>query len=153
MVRGTFLLLSALLLTGCAAKVKQPAAKAAEVADESEDAFCQELLDCKDEIAEARDWLDLRHKNHMMWKVDRETTLKLVNDLYAAGAAIVHVVITPEPFGATGVQICGGLVVTLPTDRPARKKVFKVYKDFWEDHEDYRVKDQGQKYLHVDLDP
>ena len=153
MTRCLLLLLSTHLLTGCAAKVKQPAADAAQAAEESEDAFCQELLDCKEEIAEARDWLAPHHKNHMMWKVDRETTFKLVNDLYAAGAAKVHVVITPEPFGANGVQICGGLVVTLPTDRPARKKVFKVYKDFWEDHSDYRAKDQGQKYLHVDLDP
>lgn len=108
-----------------------------------------------DTAAEARAWLDPKNTENVLWKTSRAQTLKIVDDLYEAGAVKVLAVYSPKD-ETIKINMCAELLVVLPKDAEARKKVFKTFnridKQLWgEDHEN--IKDQGQKYLDLNMDP
>lgn len=108
-----------------------------------------------DRAAEARAWLDPKNTSNALWKTSRAQTQKMVDDLYTAGAVKVLAVYAPHD-ETIKVNLCAELLIVLPTDAVVRKKVFKSFnlidKQLWgEDHEN--IKDEGQKYLDLNMDP
>ncbi len=158
-----------LVSTGCGDMLSDAASKGAKeqaVASEATerekairegDAQAAEMLATKDEVAEARAWLADETK-HKLWKVDRPTVVKLVDDLYAAGAASVD---AAGIISEGDVQIAALFVVTLPREAAARAKVVEAHNAFWKDFlkdaeeddlKDYQTRDAGQKHLVVNFD-
>lgn len=108
-----------------------------------------------DKAEEARAWLNPRNSSNVLWKTTRAQTLQYVDDLYDAGAVKVYCVFAPKD-GAIPVNMCAELLIVLPTDAAARKKVIKAYnkidKQMWgPDHEP--MKDDGRKFLDLSMDP
>ena len=99
------------------------------------------------QVAEARQWL--REPAHALFKGDRQSVMKFVDEFYAAGAVTVYV---------TGIETVGGTEVTetmllvLPRDSAARAGVFEVANRFDETIDSDPEKDVGQKYLSFALD-
>ena len=107
-----------------------------------------------DKAAEAREWLDPKKTQNVLWKTTRAETMQFVEDLYDAGAVKVYAVYAPRD-GAVPVNICAELLIELPSDGVARKKVIRVFnridKEIWgPDHEP--MKDDGRKYLDLSMD-
>src|SRR5689334_20903555 len=130
----------------------------AEQAKSGDEEVTKELLADKETYAEAKDWLSPKHTNHALWKGDREAIVKLVDQLYEAGAVKVYAVGFDK---ADNPQIVAQFVAELPTDAAARKKVFSTHNKFWkkylsgEDEEElksFMEKDNGQKYLVLNFD-
>jgi hypothetical protein len=116
----------------------------------------KELLKDKADYAEAKEWLLPKYENHKV-EGDYDAIVKLVDDLYAAGAAKVYAIGTKEE-GTE--QVVDMFVAELPTDAAKRKKVIKVHNNFWkkwfEDEDDAKeaaATDTAQKYLVFNLDP
>jgi hypothetical protein len=106
--------------------------------------------------AEARDWLDPKHANHVMWKTwDKPEARKQVDAIYAAGATKVWAVdpVSIKDDDPAAGQIVAQFVVELPTDPAKRKAVFDWIAN-WEKEieEDHPTKDVGQKYYEINLD-
>jgi hypothetical protein len=153
----------ALTLVGCDSEVGGPAAKdgprdmmtPAEVA-KADDITAKELLDDKAHTAEAKEWLAPTHADHMLWKADRGTVTKLIDDLYDAGALKIWAV---DINGAEKKQLVATFIVELPTDKDKRAKVIDTHNQFWknagasgEDLDDLRATELGQKYIVLDFD-
>jgi hypothetical protein len=107
-----------------------------------------------EKAAEAREWLNPKHTANALWKTNREQTLKLVNELYSAGASGVYAVYSPAD-DTIRVNLCARLLIALPKDPQQRQKVIRAFnqmdKQFWgEDHE--AQTDSGQHYLHLEMD-
>jgi len=154
---------------GCGDMLSDAVSKAAKeqavVSDEEKredviregDAQAAEMLAEKDSVAEAKAWLADEQK-HKLWKVDRPTVVKLVDDLYAAGAVSVHAA-SVDSIGDG--QIAALFVVTLPTEAAGRAKVVETHNAFWKGYlqdvdedelKDFQTRDAGQKYLVVNFD-
>jgi hypothetical protein len=108
-----------------------------------------------DKASEARAWLDPKNTTNVLWKTSRAQTTKWVEDLYAAGATKVLAIYSPKD-KEVQVNMCARLLIVLPTDVETRKKVIKAYnridKELWgDDHT--KEKDEGQKYLELNMDP
>jgi hypothetical protein len=163
-VLGSLIAAMAIALSGCDSEVAGPVANngqdpatmtPAEIA-KADDKEAQDMLQDKAHLAEAKDWLSPAHKNHMLWKGDRETITQLVNDLYDAGAPKVWAANINEA-GAN--QIVAVFVVELPTEKDKRAKVFGVHNNFWkksgadqEDLKDLLIAENGQKFIVLDFD-
>jgi hypothetical protein len=97
--------------------------------------------------AEAREWLG--RPAALGWKVSVNQMLKIVEELYAAGASTVYV---------TGIeefrdrQIAAVLVVELPARDTARKALFTWQVEFAKATETEPARDVGQKFFKVILD-
>lgn len=115
---------------------------------EGMDKFVEEEL-ASNKHAEARDWCDPRHKTHMGFEVSTSEMLRLVNEMYAAGAAKVYVTGIDE---LAGRQISAAMAMELPTDPAARKKVFEWQHGFAQMIDDEPMQDFGQKYYYMALD-
>lgn len=107
-----------------------------------------------DQAAEAREWLDSKNTQNVLWKTTRAETLQYVEQLYQAGAVKVYAVYAPRD-GAVPVNICAELLIELPKDELARKKVIRVYNridnEIWgPDHEPF--KDDSRRYLELSMD-
>lgn len=118
----------------------------------------KDLLKDKADYAEAKEWLLPKHKQHQA-EGDHDAIVKLVDDLYAAGAANVYAVGTKQAENDDTQQVVGMFVAELPTDAAKRKQVIKVHNDFWkkffEDEDDAKeaaAADRSQKYLVFNLD-
>lgn len=110
------------------------------------DEFSEEMM--KDEtVLEARSWLKGDSKRCFR-KRKHDVSMKLVEELYAAGASEVKV-ISPEDVGEA--QVADLLMVVLPKDRKGRKGVFDWEKKFAALQKTDPTKDVGQKYLPVSL--
>ncbi|HQR07894.1 MAG TPA: hypothetical protein PLN21_13785 [Gemmatales bacterium] len=160
--RFASLLIILTLLTGCRkAKQNDPgAAPAVPAAAGRENTKHYERLvagkeDDGDKADEARAWLDPKNKSNVLWKTSRAQTTKWVEELYAAGATKVLAIYSPKD-KEVPINMCAQLLIVLPTDAEARKKVLKAYnridKELWgDDHT--KEKDDGQKYIELNMDP
>lgn len=155
MLRFAVLLLCSVSLTfsGC-----DVSAVVNELSTTNPDQEAAELLAEKDSVAEAKAWLAGDPKQHVLWKGSRPEIIKLVDDLYAAGAKDVSAVdISKE----ASFELVAMFLVTLPADATARGKVFAAHNDFWktclvdadeDDLADFTATDKGQKYLLLNFD-
>lgn len=146
-----------LCFAGCKSKAaKNGGAKEPATQDNAHfDALAAGNLSEGDRAAEARAWLDPKQTGNMLWKTSREQTLKWVNDFYSVGAEKVFAVYAPKD-ETIKANVCANLLIVLPQDRDKRKHVFSSYnridKELW--GPDYtRTKDEGQKYLELNMDP
>ena len=123
------------------------------------DAEFEQLLTGKDKdgerTMEARQYLGANQSANGLWKTSRAQTLEWVNELYQAGAMKVYAVYSPAD-ETIKVNMCASLLVALPAERDARGKVIAAFnridKEVWgPDHE--RIRDVGQKYLMLNMDP
>ena len=105
--------------------------------------------------AEAREWLNPKNTENALWKTSREQTTKMVDDLYAAGAAKVLAVYSPKS-ETNNINMCAQLLVVLPSELGARNQVFMTYnridKQIWGNRHNY-INDVGQNYLGLNMDP
>jgi hypothetical protein len=157
-----FVMLLIVLASGCGKSnpAKAGVAGAAGMAEGNEeqsrfDRLAAGQLDDGDRAAEARGWLDTKNTSNVLWKISRSQTLKYVNDLYQAGAVKVYVIYAPKD-QTIPVNVSAELFLELPQDAATRGRVIKAYdrieKDIWgPDHDP--AKDEGQKYLHLSMDP
>jgi hypothetical protein len=97
--------------------------------------------------AEARKWLE--SDSHVLFEGDKETAVKLVSDLYAAGAKEVWTIGISQ-WGDS--EVAAAFVAVLPDDSAARKRVFAVESDFQKLVDLEPTSDVGQKYLHMTFD-
>lgn len=146
------------LLMGCK-KLKHNDPDAAPATDREDIRNYERLAAGKevdgDKASEARAWLDPKNTTNVLWKTSRAQTTKWVEELYAAGATKVLAVYSPKD-ETVKINMCARLLVVLPTDAEARKKVMKTYnqidKKLWGD--DHTMEnDDGQKYLELNMDP
>jgi hypothetical protein len=97
--------------------------------------------------AEAREWL--RDPSHILFEGSREHVIALVDQFYHAGAPKVYV---------TGIDrlmdsdVTATIVVELPAEKGARKKVFDAEASWQKDAGEDPALDVGQKYLRILLD-
>lgn len=161
----TVLMLAMVFTAGCKSTAKSTAkalvkkATAGPKAANEEDGHYAALAAGKlhegDRATEARAWLDTKNTNNRLWKTSREQTLGYVNTLYEAGAVKVYCVYAPKD-ETIPVNLCAELFVELPQDAEKRKKVIrafnKIEKELWGDDAE-KVKDEGQKYLDLNMDP
>lgn len=118
-----------------------PKAVAAE-----DDRIAEQEVSASDK-AEARSWL--RDPSHVIFEGSKETAVKLVDDLYNAGAVEVWVTGIAELADA---KLTASLVAVLPADPEARRKVFEVEAAFKREIEEEPASDVGQKYLRFIFD-
>lgn len=98
---------------------------------------------------EARQWLAA--SNHAMFEITKEDASALVEAAYAAGAPKVYMS-EPEPIEGQG-EIGSTIVIELPVDKAARKRIFDAEAAWWKKHGDETPsKDEEQKYLEVFTD-
>jgi len=97
--------------------------------------------------AEAREWM--KQPEHVFFKADAKQVGKFVEDFYGAGATQVLICDIEEEEGA---QYGEGLLVVLPTDKDARKKLFEVDARANTAFQNDSTSDKGQKYLYYSLD-
>jgi hypothetical protein len=144
---GIALVLAAATLgfTGC---LESPVAGTKDEKSESEDSDKQiaEWLSEPDN-AEARNWLQT--ESHVLFEGDKEAAVKLVSDLYSAGATKVWVIGISEIGDA---EVAAAFVAVLPADAASRKRVFAVESDFQKLIGEDPSRDTGQKYLHFSFD-
>ncbi len=100
-----------------------------------------------DKKAEARAWM--KQPKHVFFKADAKQVGKFVEDFYNAGATQVLICDIEEEEGA---QYGEGLLVVLPTDKDARKKLFEVDARANTAFQNDDTSDKGQKYLYYSLD-
>lgn len=158
MHRITVIICIALLcLTGCKSKTAKNKGEQETVEHDNThyDALVAGKLSDGDRAAEARGWLDPKQTGNALWKTTREQTLKWVNTLYDAGAEKVLAVYAPKD-DTIKINLCANLLVVLPADQDKRKKIIAAYnridKELWgPDHT--KTKDEGQKYLELNMDP
>jgi hypothetical protein len=104
----------------------------------------------EDKTAEAREWCSPEAKTHVGWKVSRADMLKMVEALYAAGATKVWISDIHEMNGG---EVAAGVIVQLPDDPAARKRVFEYDANWRKEVEDEEKNpDMGQKYIVYSLD-
>ena len=132
-------------------------AAAGESRDEAKryEALAAGKEDDGDRAAEARAWLDPKNTQNVLWKISRAQTMQFVDELYEAGAKKVYAIYSPKD-KTIQVNLCAILLIELPTDSEARKKVYKAFnkidKRIWgPDHEP--EKDNGRKFLELNMDP
>jgi hypothetical protein len=157
-----FLVLTVLPLVGCgregakaagAGGGERPEVEAAR--DESE--HYERLLAGKEDerAAEARDWLDPKHANHVAWKVNKKRMREMTDALYAAGAVKVYAVYDPAD-ETVKVELCAELLVALPAGKAERQKVIaacnKIEQQVW-GPDAAKATDVGQKFISLNLDP
>jgi hypothetical protein len=123
-----------------------------EVADkkmiEEIDKMAEEVLKSTDKM-EAADWLKRYPKSQIDDENGRPILMaSLVTRLREAGAP--RIVIDTASFGQG--HFLAGMVVVLPTDAAARKKLFVMDTELSQLCEQTRVEDKGQKYLHYSFD-
>jgi len=97
--------------------------------------------------AEAREWF--KSPSHVLFKEDRKEVMKFVEDFYKAGSKKVMIV---DIESHDGKDFAGGLLVVLPKDQAARKKVFEVGGKADEAFQNDPTTDEGQKYLYYTFD-
>jgi hypothetical protein len=97
--------------------------------------------------AEARKWLE--SDSHVLFEGDKETAVKLANDLYSAGAKEVWIIGISQMGNS---EIAAAFVAVLPDDATARKRVFAIESDFQKAMDLEPSRDVGQKYLHMTFD-
>jgi hypothetical protein len=97
--------------------------------------------------AEAREWL--RRPVALGFKVSVDEMRTMADELYAAGATTVYVTDIEE---FQGREIAAILVVQLPADEPARKRLFEWENAFAKATETEGARDVGQQYLRIILD-
>lgn len=112
------------------------------------DQFVEEEL-ASNTHAEAREWCDPKHENHMGFEVSTSEMLRLANEMYDAGAVKVYVTGIDE-FAKK--QISASMAMELPTEAQSRKRVFAWEKKFAEEIGEEPTRDVGQKYYFLALD-
>lgn len=97
---------------------------------------------------EARDWL--KDDSHTIFFGDKAQAVKLVDDLYAAGAGEVVVTGFDKPEDP---KVASGIGVTLPAEPEARKKIFYLQAQYLKDAGSATspMSDIGQKFLLLGL--
>lgn len=145
----------ALLLTGagCSKKEGTGSNSAASVESKPEVVNVAELDKAGEEDlaspnkAEARQWL--KAPSHVVFKGEKQSVIKFVDEFYAASAVTVYVT-GIEKLGNT--DVTETLLVVLPKDSAERARVFEVGNRFGQTIHDDPDKDLGQKYLSFVLD-
>ena len=103
---------------------------------------------------EARQYLAPNQSKNGMSAVTREQALKWANDFYQAGAPKVYAIYAPGE-KKFNLNLCGALLVELPTQAGQRAQVFNTYNRIDKEiqAEAYEhTKDQGQKFLELNLE-
>lgn len=96
---------------------------------------------------EARAWM--KEPKHVFFKADPKEVAKFVEDFYNAGAVQVLIGDVEEEQGN---QFAGSILVVLPTDAPARAKLFAIDARADTAFDCDPVSDKGQKYLYYPFD-
>lgn len=140
------LLLAGLSTAGCGDTATEGDRPDPKVAAAAEDRLAEEEINAPDK-AEARSWL--REPSHVIFEGSKDAAIKLVEDLYRAGATEVYVTGITE-FGDS--KLTASLVAVLPNNPDARRKVFEVQAAFMREIEEEPAADVGQKYLRFIFD-
>jgi hypothetical protein len=138
-----------------AAKAAPTAADAAQQARE-EDAEAEK--DLKEKKAEAREWLAV--PGNKVWKGDRKEITALVEQMHQLGAKHVWVTGMSDVKEFGGNEMAAMFVIELPAERTARASLINTYNHFvtggeeldQEERDEITVKEQGQKYIVLNLD-
>lgn len=155
----TVVILLALLCPGCKSRNvsvrKMPQETSSELDENRFARLAAGELHDNDKASEARAWLDPKNTNNVLWKTSRADTLEYVNKLYEAGAVKVFCIYSPKD-SQVRVNLCASLLVELPRDKEQRKKVIRVFnkldRELWGEDAD-QVKDEGQQFLCLNMDP
>ena len=115
-----------------------------EPTKEQLDRAAKRALKQKDAV-EAKSWLAAR-ADRGMFGIERKTIVRGVDALYAAGAKKVTLAEISDYLNGPG---AAQVIVELPADPAARKKVFKAWNDhvFDDDYISLKAKEIGQTYL------
>lgn len=150
----------AIAASGCGGKSKREKYLATMLADQGkyEKIAKGEEVD-GEKAGEARTWLEWTRTDNVMnsmhEKAGKKQVLRFAEDLYEAGATRVMCIyiVTQGTFKANS---CTSLLVELPKEKGKRAEVFKehyrVEKEYW-GKKATKIEDQGQKYLHLNLEP
>lgn len=96
--------------------------------------------------AEARAWLAV--PSHALFKTDKAEVTALMESLYKANCSKVYIT-GSEKLGDAFVS--DSMVAVLPTDATQRQGAFKVEKEFSEKHGESGERDNGQKFISIEL--
>lgn len=104
---------------------------------------------------EAKNWLEFTNTQNVLPATSRKQTVAYVNSYYDAGASRVMCIYVTKQATFLA-SMCTSLLIELPTDAQKRQEVFKAHarieKEFW-GKKYSKVEDEGQKYLHLNMDP
>jgi hypothetical protein len=100
-----------------------------------------------DDCREARAWC--RDPKSMGFELSASEMLEIAESFYTAGATAVHVTGISELGGR---NISASMVVTMPSDAAARKRVLAAHAEFAQRADITPAKEEGQKYLPLGLD-
>lgn len=98
---------------------------------------------------EAREWLDPKHRNHVVFEMGNDGARKMVEEFYQRGAEQV-VVLDVDDFD--GQLVTAEFGVKLPSDPEKRKRCFELYAQILGDDPNETTPDVGQTYLDVLVD-
>jgi len=147
------MLIALAFASGCNKAGSGSAASGSDVDDDSKGTLEQrvdkhgEEVMASDKKAEARAWM--KQPKHVFFKADAKQVGKFEEDFYNAGATQVLICDIEEEESA---QYGEGLLVVLPTDKDARKKLFEIDPRANTAFQNDSTTDKGQKYLYYSLD-
>lgn len=108
-----------------------------------------------EKAGEAKSWLVFTNTQNVLPSTGRKQTQEFVEDLYDSGATRVWCIYVTKQ-ATFQANMCTSLLIELPKDEAKRKEVLKIYhkieKEFWKDSTT-KIKDEGQTYLHLTMDP
>jgi len=106
--------------------------------------------------SEAKSWLEFTNTQNVLRNSGRQQTQGIVNDLYDAGAPrVLCIFVTVN--ATFRANMCSSLLIEMPKDAEKRKEVLKAFakaeKEFWKGAAATKVTDEGQSFLHLNMDP
>jgi hypothetical protein len=160
MRRLALLVIIVIAASGCGGKSKREKYLQGVMADQAKYEQIAKGQEVDGEKAgEARTWLEWTRTDNVMnsmnEKAGKKQVLRFAEDLYEAGATRVMCIytVTQTTFKA---NMCNSLLIELPKEKEKRAEVFKehfrVEKEYW-GKKATKIEDQGQKYLHLNLEP
>jgi hypothetical protein len=104
-----------------------------------------------DGTAELRGWLQ-KDEKRVIYARPREVSIKITNDLYDWGARKVWAG-DPVENTRSGIPFTKKVIVDLPKDPAARKKIIDYHNQVAEQMNDDPIEDEGQRYVVIDYEP
>ena len=104
-----------------------------------------------DGTKELRSWLE-KDEKRVIYARPRELSMKITNDLYDWGARKVWAG-DPVENTRSGIPFTKKVIVDLPKDPAARKKIIDYHNEVANQMNDFPIEDEGQRYVVIDYEP